>query len=373
MQPAAHDDERMLIDQDSSGSPQQPRLSVPSTAALLVADVVGTGILALPSNVHTVGLPFGLAFICAQVPLNQLAGCFLTHAANHVESAAPRSSPVADYRLLAAALAGRESRLARATSAAFFANLILILGNYLVAMSGAVQAILYDSHVCRSTAALIAAVLLLAVNQLPSLRELGRAPTAVSLASVVGLLAICLAPAAHKPADGADDDDGGGGDEFESVVRRGLRVAAALSGIVFAIGSQKLLLNIRAEMMQRAVRHLSALPRTRARVTTAPSRSARPPRCASRSACMPPPTSPSRCSRVLTRRAFCSTPSPTAPAGARRARCSSHTSSSLMRSTASASAPQSSRSAGARAHSSARPPRRRATTRDAARRSNGLR
>ena len=86
------------------------RLSVSATAALLVADVVGTGILALPSNVHTVGMAFGIAFIAAQVPLNQFAGKLLCGAASSVET---DGRAVSDFRDLSALLAGplRISRL----------------------------------------------------------------------------------------------------------------------------------------------------------------------------------------------------------------------------------------------------------------------
>ena len=52
----AEEDELTLIENAPPSRPDA-RLSVPATAALLVADVVGTGVLALPRNVRAVGLP----------------------------------------------------------------------------------------------------------------------------------------------------------------------------------------------------------------------------------------------------------------------------------------------------------------------------
>ena len=131
----AEEDELTLIENAPPSRPDA-RLGVPATAALLVAAVVGTGVLALPRNARAVGLPFGLAFLAAQVPLNQRAGAMLDRAAASAEA---RGAPLADYRELSVALAGRGSALARATALAFYANLALILANYLVAASGAVQ------------------------------------------------------------------------------------------------------------------------------------------------------------------------------------------------------------------------------------------
>ena len=108
----AEEDELTLIENAPPSRPDA-RLGVPATAALLVADVVGTGVLALPRNVRAVGLPFGLAFLVAQVPLNQLAGAMLDRAAASAEAG---GAPLADYRELSVALAGRGSALARATA-----------------------------------------------------------------------------------------------------------------------------------------------------------------------------------------------------------------------------------------------------------------
>eukprot|EP00965_Chrysotila_dentata_P186039 6142146-Pleurochrysis_carterae.AAC.4 len=51
----------------ASHSPTSAGLSSLGAAALLVADIVGTGVLALPSHVHTLGLSFGMTFLVLQV------------------------------------------------------------------------------------------------------------------------------------------------------------------------------------------------------------------------------------------------------------------------------------------------------------------
>ena len=94
---------------------------------------------------------------------------------------------------------------------------------------------------------LIATTLLFALNQFPSLRDLGRWPCIVSITSVVVVIVICLV--ATKPvvkiAANSDSVKRSSPSGYELAMRYG----TALSGIVFASASQKLLLNIRAEMV----------------------------------------------------------------------------------------------------------------------------
>ena len=93
----AEEDELTLIENAPPSRPDA-RLGVPATAALLVADVVGTGVLALPRNVRAVGLPFGLAFLVAQVPLNQLAGAMLDRTQPRPEAGGAPLATTANWR-----------------------------------------------------------------------------------------------------------------------------------------------------------------------------------------------------------------------------------------------------------------------------------
>ena len=54
-------------------------------ALLLTADCMGTGILALPSDVQFLGTKFGIAFLLLNLPINLYAGTILSRCALFVE------------------------------------------------------------------------------------------------------------------------------------------------------------------------------------------------------------------------------------------------------------------------------------------------
>jgi hypothetical protein len=54
-------------------------------AALLTADCLGTGLLALPQDVQVLGKVIGLGFLILNLPINLYAGTILSWAADHVD------------------------------------------------------------------------------------------------------------------------------------------------------------------------------------------------------------------------------------------------------------------------------------------------
>ena len=60
-------------------------LNMLQAAALLTADCLGTGLLALPQDVKVLGKVIGLGFLILNLPINLYAGTILAHAAQHVE------------------------------------------------------------------------------------------------------------------------------------------------------------------------------------------------------------------------------------------------------------------------------------------------
>ena len=54
-------------------------------AALLTADCLGTGLLALPADIHVLGYAWGLGFLIANLPINLFAGTILSHTASAIE------------------------------------------------------------------------------------------------------------------------------------------------------------------------------------------------------------------------------------------------------------------------------------------------
>jgi amino acid permease len=60
-------------------------LNVWNGSALLVADCMGTGLLALPNDIKVLGPTFGMLFLIANLPINWFAGNILSLAADRVE------------------------------------------------------------------------------------------------------------------------------------------------------------------------------------------------------------------------------------------------------------------------------------------------
>lgn len=71
----------------SSASHHSSLLTMRQAAALLTADCLGTGLLALPQNVWVLGRTVGLGFLVLNLPVNWYAGALLSRAALHVEEA----------------------------------------------------------------------------------------------------------------------------------------------------------------------------------------------------------------------------------------------------------------------------------------------
>jgi len=227
-------------------------LSVLATASLLVADVVGTGILALPGEVAVIG-GGGLLFLVLQFPLNMYIGSLLNAAADRTDQCNQQSGETANLVSLSASLFGSSAAVTLATRAAYILNLFLVLGNYLVVMSNAVGAMLGPEHrLCQYQSTLVATSLLLGLNQLPSLADIGRWPTVVSIASVVAVLMLCLVGSNSEPQPISSTGGGSNGSGTSAIASDGahgwMATGTALSGIIFASASQKLLLNIRTEV-----------------------------------------------------------------------------------------------------------------------------
>ena len=132
----------------------------------------------------------------------------------------------------------------------YFCNIFLVLGDYILVMSYAVAAMLGD-NICLPWAGVLASVLMFAVSQLRTMASLGREASIISLACLFIVLVQCLVSIEEhaEPAKTARSSVVG-----DSV---SLRKFSALASIGFAIGSQKLFLNIRHEM-----RHKQQAPTT---------------------------------------------------------------------------------------------------------------
>jgi amino acid permease len=301
-------------------------LTIVSGAALIMADCLGTGILALPADIHVLGLGVGLAFLVLNLPINLYAGTILSRSATWVEDRLGECSPVpadldlevtvtnnsgggddgdedkleahanestsleqrqrrpkagpssteqhpsevhtTDFLGLTTALYhnptsspdnGKTRTLwpTRLVTTIYYVNIFLVLGNYILVMSHAVRSMLGEENICLPTAGIIASVLMYALAQLRTMANLGRSASVISLTALFIVVGICLASIEQGELgidEGEDYEDNGEANEdlasSESTTTSPSisRQLAAIASIGFAVGSQKLLLNIRHEM-----------------------------------------------------------------------------------------------------------------------------
>jgi hypothetical protein len=135
----------------------------------------------------------------------------------------------------------------------FYINLFLVLGEYILVMGRSVSAIFAD-QICLPVAGAIASVLMFGLCQFRTMAKLGRTVSLTSLLALMVVLMQCLfhhrlgstsaamegKPMALEEEEAAEEVDDGIWGMFSS-----------LAGIGFAVGSQKLFLNIRNDLQHR--------------------------------------------------------------------------------------------------------------------------
>ena len=291
-------------------------LSTIQGAVLLVAECLGTGLLALPGDVQVLGYSTGLSFLIINLPINLVAGTVLSAAASYVEerqkiedrlfqatlqhqdeqaqqdyqalneltaesaftidtratthTALHHDTATYDFIGMTQALFRSDRKWTRAVQAMYYTNIFLVLGNYILVMSHAVVAASGDT-MCLFTAGLIASFGMYAVAQLRTMAHLGRTASVLSLLALAIVVVQCLVAVRRQDPDGSTElvnsplskeendhtNDGNFTITSSTNVPSGLSLTillkkfSALGSIGFAVGSQKLLLNIRHELADR--------------------------------------------------------------------------------------------------------------------------
>ncbi|KAL7542732.1 hypothetical protein ACHAXR_012056 [Thalassiosira sp. AJA248-18] len=135
----------------------------------------------------------------------------------------------------------------------YYVNLFLVLGNYILVMSHAVSAMAGENNLCIPTAGIIASTLMFAFSQLRTMAHLGRSVSAVSLLALLIVVVQCLYSLQGADEDGSNEIMEEEEEEYASYTTAEIALAkmSSLAAIGFAVGSQKLLLNIRHEMVDR--------------------------------------------------------------------------------------------------------------------------
>ena len=354
------DDNSSSSGSSTSTSYQDPSpndLSLVTGALLLTADCMGTGILALPADIQTLGQTFGLVFLIINLPINLYAGTILSKSAlfveenmlghaitpddynkydddeiiddnngndnlstlemnetdkanikqlqknrrgyssvtendnsngnNHLESQTQQQhhSDTATFDFVGLTSMLFDRPILRTTSDAitadafeldndnssdhqrrqsthhhrtitykhpftkvvlsiYYINLFLVLSNYTLVMSHSVNAII--PTICLPTAGVIASVLMFGLSQVRTMANLGRGISAVSLGALFIVVVQCLY--AIRGSLSEDDEEAAAAQEeqlYSTDFEKTLSKMSSVASIGFAVGSQKLLLNIR--------------------------------------------------------------------------------------------------------------------------------
>jgi hypothetical protein len=136
--------------------------------------------------------------------------------------------------------------------ALYYTNLFLVLGDYILVMGRSVSAMFAD-QICLPTAGAIASILMFGLCQLRTMANLGRT---VSLASLLALVIVLMQCLFHHRTESTGNNNNGESEnavvlEEEEVEDDIWGKFSSLAGIGFAVGSQKLFLNVRNALRHR--------------------------------------------------------------------------------------------------------------------------
>jgi len=200
----------------------------PSTAALIVAEVIGTGVLALGGQVATLGLPFGLCVLVLCYPLNLFTSLLL--------GAAHQALPgVVTFGDALSRLIGKRAGVYGYV--VLYTYLFVTMANYMIVLADSVAAVVYSHRLCRPASSAVGALLLLPTNQFRNLSGLSLL-SALSFATVVMTLVICLWTL-------LGDDPSCPGDRGKPSF---IQYTSSVSGFIFAFAGQSIMLEMQAEM-----------------------------------------------------------------------------------------------------------------------------
>ena len=201
-------------------------------ATLLVADCVGTGVLALPFDGHRMGILFFTMFMGLNLWLNVYAGRLLNAAAGETRCR--------DFISLARHLQASKLMVTLITCC-WYANLFLILGQYMLSMAAGLD-LLFGVQLCTPFSSLAAGGVVFLLSQFnTTMLALDNGPSQASILATIAVIVLCVAKI-HTT------DDQGNYSKWVAPRSSVLGIASSMGSVCFATAGLKLLLPVRAEM-----------------------------------------------------------------------------------------------------------------------------
>lgn len=204
------------------------------SSLLLLADIVGSGILALAGAFAKLGWFFSIVLLIICCPLNYYTGVLLCRIKTHRPN-------VTTYGELMENLFGGYGNYVGWI--VLYLYVFLILGEYHLIMARSVQGTFYDASLCRPVAGIIASVIVFLSNQVRTLHNIALL-SIVSVVTIFIVLTICLNDmiSDSKPI-------GSAGVEHNLVASVNFwDFYGAFSTLIFAWAGQKIYLEIMTEM-----------------------------------------------------------------------------------------------------------------------------
>jgi len=205
---------------------------------LMVADIVGVGVLSLPSAMAQLGWFMGPLFIVLFFPLNYYTGILLWRV---------RLLKKSSLTYMDMALATHGEKLAKFSAFIVYLHIWLTLGDYLLVLGESLGLLFYDTSFCKREWVFIGAITLLPFCQLRSLNET-KWLCWLNMFTITATIATALGYLISQGTDVTLLPDG----EPEGIPHAltYLSFATAFSKIAFAYAGQFLYLEIMAEMSQ---------------------------------------------------------------------------------------------------------------------------
>ncbi|KAK3270589.1 hypothetical protein CYMTET_21018 [Cymbomonas tetramitiformis] len=210
------------------------RASWQSIAFLLIADIVGTGVLALSGNLRMLGWSAGIGALLLFYPINLYSGLLLARCHMWYPKAAT-------YIDLGHAIWGEWGIVVGVVLYTYF---VFVLGIFHLTLTKTAMSVFYASGLCQPVWGLLVTIALLPSLQLQSLHDLG--PLAVvSMVTVTLPVLACIASIVFQGRSDIAAESASVGIPSET---RWVEAVNGISGIVFAYSGQSIYPNLLAEM-----------------------------------------------------------------------------------------------------------------------------